>query len=145
MLFLLSDKISDALKYCGPYQFALRIGTNAVQIALAIHRWSKMDWTKTTLQDGFESYDFKNADVFYLEEEAVPAVKRARSASVTPLSVNLSAILIVYRSGVTRATLESVRRDYDEYHGVYSGLNETSREAGADGGSLAELLEQDLL
>lgn len=53
MLFRLSKKIVDALKHFGLNRFALRIGTDPVRTAMAIHRFSEVDWTKTKLEDGF--------------------------------------------------------------------------------------------
>lgn len=70
------------------------------------------------------------------------ASKPARGASVSSTSVKLPAIPAVYQTGVSQVILESVRRDYDEYHGVRSSLNEASREASHDGVRLNELLEQ---
>lgn len=84
--------------------------------ALAIHRYSKVNWTKTALEDGFLSFDFESGRVFYLEDEVVTADKCARGTSVTSTSFHIPAIPVLYRDGVPRVILESVKRDHDEYH-----------------------------
>lgn len=85
------------------------MSTVPVRTSLTIHQCSKIDWTKTALQGGFVWCDFENGKVFDLEEELVPAGKRACGANVTSSSVNLPAIPIVFREGVSRASLESVQ------------------------------------
>lgn len=69
----------------------------------------------------------------------------ASSASAASTSLYLSAILVLYRDRVLRVSLESVQGDYDEYRGMKAGSDEASREVSADGVSLEELLEQELL
>lgn len=59
-------------------------------------------------------------------EGEVFVYKRACGASITSTSVILPPISLEYRPGVLQITLESVWRDYDEYKGVGSNLNDTS-------------------
>lgn len=91
------------------------------------------------------SYDCENWKVLDLEEEIVPAGKRARSASVTSASVVFPAIPFLYQNGVLWASLETVKPDYDEYRRVHSARKESSRTVGADGVSLEEWVKQKLL
>lgn len=72
----------------------------------------------------------------------MPAGKCAHGTSATSTLAHLPASPIVYRDGVSRDSLELVQRDRDEYRGMQSAADETSREAGADEASLEELLEQ---
>lgn len=79
-----------------------------------IHQCSKIDFTKTALQDEFVSYYFKKGKVFNLEEEVVLLGRSAGEASVTSMSANPLAIFAVYQPAVSRVTLESVNRAYNE-------------------------------
>lgn len=45
---------------------------------------------------GFVTFEFENENLFGLEQEVVPASKRARGASAVPTSVSLRAIPVVY-------------------------------------------------
>lgn len=81
MLFRLSEKIADALRYFGPYRSVLRIGTDSVWTALTIHQCSEVDCTGTALDDGFVSYYFEIGEIFNLEEEVAPAGKHANDVS----------------------------------------------------------------
>lgn len=100
VLFQFFDQLLDALKYFGLYRFALRVGTDPVRTALAIHQYSEIDWTKIALQDGFVSYDCDSGEVYNLADEVVPAGKRGRGTSVASRYVTLTAIPVVYRDGV---------------------------------------------
>lgn len=118
----------------------LRMSTDPPQKAPLLHQCSDEDWTETSLEDGFVSYDFENGEILDLEEVVLPAGKQARGASAASTSVHLPAIFVVYRKRVLGVSLESVQSDYDEYRGVHSGPDVASREAGADDMSLEERL-----
>lgn len=96
VLFQLSDKSSDTLKYFGSYGCPFYKATDPVLTALAIHLRTEFDWTKKRLQDGFVSYDFKSDKVFDLGEGIVLASTRARGVSVDPISATLPAVSVVY-------------------------------------------------
>lgn len=100
-----SDKVVDALKCYDLYWFALRMGTDLVRTALAIHGCSEVDWTKSTLDDGFVLYDFAGVTIFNLKEEVVPDGKRAPNVSAIWMSDHLRVIAVVYRSRASRVSL----------------------------------------
>lgn len=87
MLFWLSDKIADALKYLSLYPFGLRLGTEHARTPLATHECSKLDCIKKSFKGGFLSYAFEHGKIFDLEEKVALAGKRARRASATSTSV----------------------------------------------------------
>lgn len=86
------------------------------------------------------SYDLETGEILELEEKDVPAGKRTRGANATSTPFHLPAIPVVYQCQVSRASMDSVQRYYDEYDGVYSGFNEASLEAVANDVSLEKLL-----
>lgn len=91
------------------------------------------------------TYELKNGKVLYLDEEVVPAGKRAGGASVTSTSVTLPVIPELYRTGLSRVTQASVRRYYNACRRVSNDPKKASREVGADGVILEELVVQELL
>lgn len=127
VLFRSSNKILDALRYIGLFKFAPCMGTDPFLTTLVIHRCTDTDWTKKTLLEGFVSYGSNSGEVFDLKEEIAPATKCACCASVAPTSDTLPVIPVVYRAGILRVTLVSMRCSYEEYCDVGGDLNETSR------------------
>lgn len=75
------------------------MGADPMLTALAMHRCSESYWTKTALRNGFVSYKFASRGVFALEDEIGPASKRPRGATVTPTSVTLPVVPVLYRGG----------------------------------------------
>lgn len=90
------------------------------------------------------SYDYMHDKVFGLEEEFVATSMRACGSNETSTSVNLPAILFLYRTRVMLVAVELLKPDHDERRSVSSGPSEAIRETGADGVSLEELLQQSL-
>lgn len=78
------------------------------------------------------SYNFKTGEVIGLEVEAIPANQRVRSSADTPTSLTILAEPVHLRFGVTQITVEGVRRDYDDYHGLADKPDEAGRQAAAE-------------
>lgn len=131
VIFRHTDKILDLLMYFGSYNLAPRMGIDSVIMYFAIYWCTEIDWKKTALQHGIFLYNSESGEVYDLEEEIVQANKLFCSASVALTSLTLQVISILYQARVSRVTLESVQRSYDEYRGVGDDPNEASGETGA--------------
>lgn len=70
----------------------------------------------------------------------MPGGRRAFDVSASSTSVHVPAIPVVYLDAVSPVSLESVPRDYDEYHGMPSGPGEASLKAATNDVCLEELL-----
>lgn len=68
-----------------------------------------------TLEGWFESYDFVIGNIFNLREEFLPAGKRACGARATSALVYLPVVSAVCQDSVSKGSLESWQREYDEY------------------------------
>lgn len=117
LLYRLPGKILDALNYYGIYKFALRRGTDPLSTASEFLRCGEIYWEKTTVRDGFMSYDFRRDKIIGLEAETVQTDHGMRSGDVATTSDTLPAVLVYFRAGVLQVMLEIVRREYSKYRG----------------------------
>lgn len=109
LLFQLSVKVLDALKYFVLFKFAQSIGADPVSTTIVFHRCAAVDWEKTAAGDGFVSYDFRTCEVYGREEESIPAVKRIRGNDGARSPIVLPAVPLYFREGFERTLLEANR------------------------------------
>lgn len=93
----------------------------------------------------FVRYDFQSAEIFELEVETISASNHAWDGRAAPVPVHLLVIHDLHPARVSWVIPESVRRNYNEHHGVGSSPNEASEKTGADGVNLDGFLKHDLL
>lgn len=60
LLFPLSYRILDALRYLSLYTFALRMDTNSVLTAVVFHHFGELEWARPAVLLCLVSYDFQS-------------------------------------------------------------------------------------
>lgn len=115
LLSRLPTEIFNALRYYGLSNFARRMGTDRVPMALGLIDVLKFDWSKTFVRDGFVSYNFPAGEVYDLSEEVVQARRIVGNVDEVPTLVTLEPslshfvlmclVLTWYRSGKIMTTV----------------------------------------
>lgn len=113
-----------------------------VLVFLVILHCKEVNRTRMALREGFISNEVESGEMLQLSQKIVPTSNRVRSPSMTIAPVNMLPIPILYRSGISRVTLESVRRNYKENRGVRCNPNAASGKTRADGVNVLEFYEQ---
>lgn len=69
------------------------------------------------------AYNIETGEVIWLETETVLINKRVRCSDDVPASFTQSVMLVNFRFGVPRPTVEGMRRAYDKYRGTKNNLD----------------------